>query len=191
MKQTEKLDIILKELYKFKFDGKYYAINEILSKADCDVTRDEGFALAKRLDNEGLIKMLATKDDVFGSITSYGAEYCEIDSHTYAGSAVITNNYEIKIENSPGASIVSQSKNVTINTQVNDIAGILTKILTIIDKDDSIDLDKREIINECAMEIQNNLNVGKVPNFGLKTFLGLVGDISSVSSLALTLGQMI
>ncbi len=191
MKQTEKLDVILKRLYEFKFDGNRYDIKEIFAKLGCDVTRDEGFALAKRLDNEGLIKMIATKEAVFGSITSYGAEYCEVDSYTYAGSAVITNNYEIRIENSPGANIINQSKNVTINTQVNDIAGILTKILTIIDKDDSVDLDKKVVINECAKEIQNNLEAGLVPKFGLKNLLGLVGDISSVSSLALALGQMI
>jgi uncharacterized protein YehS (DUF1456 family) len=163
MTQKEKLDIILKRLYSFKFDGKYYDIKEILVNNSCDVNREEVFALAKRLDKEGLIKMLVSKDNIMGLITSYGAEYSETDSYTYEGRAVITNNYEIKIENSPGSNIVNKSEKVTINTQENNITDILTKILEIIDKEVSVEEDKKREIHECAKEIQNNLIAGQVP----------------------------
>lgn len=36
MKQSEKLDLILRELYKYRFDGKYYNIGWILTNLNIE-----------------------------------------------------------------------------------------------------------------------------------------------------------
>jgi hypothetical protein len=191
MKQTEKLDLILKSLYNFKFDGRYYSIPQILSEIGIDINQFELLSLCKRLESDGLIKLIAGLNDIKGTITTYGVQYCEGDSYTYEGSAIINNNYHISIENSPGANIINQSQNVNINTQINNISELIDKILKTIEKDDSIDLSKKKDINECAAEVKNNLKTGQIPKFGIRNLISLIGDISSVSSLILTLSQMV
>jgi len=190
MKQTEKLDLILKHLYEFKFDGKYYSINAILENAGCRVSFDEALALAKRLSNAGYINIMQVKYNVSATITSEGAEYCEKDSYTYGGSAVIYNRYEMRIENSPGANLINQSSNITIDSRVNAIDDVLKKILSALDEDESIETLKKEDIKELIVEIRNNLNTGKVPKFGIQSLIALIGDISSMSGLVLTLKSM-
>jgi len=191
MKQTEKLDILLKCLYEFKYDGQYHSIQTVLSKEGIEVNREEAYSLCSRLDSEGLIEMALTKDDVSAEITSYGIDYCEGDSFTYSGSAIINNNYQITIKNSPGANIVNQSSDVTIHTQINNINEVLEKILIAIEKDKTIDNNKKIEITECTKEIKNSLEFGQIPKFGIKSLFGLIGDISSITSLVLTLKQII
>jgi hypothetical protein len=191
MKQTEKLDILLRCLYKFKHDGQYHSIQTILSEEGIEVNREEAYSLCKRLDSEGMIEMVSTKDDVSAEITSYGIEYCEGDSFTYSGSAIINNNYQITVTNSPGSNIVNQSSNVKINTQINNISELLDKILAAIENDKTIDSKKKLELSELTNEIKNNLKLGQIPKFGLKSFISLIGDISSISDLVFNLRQMI
>ena len=48
MNQQQKLDLILRELYKNKFDGTYHSILAILTiKADLDTTSEEASARQK------------------------------------------------------------------------------------------------------------------------------------------------
>jgi len=97
IKQSEKLDIILKELYAYKYDSKYYSLKDILNQYNISVSFDEIFALGKRLEQEGYIKFLGGHDDVMGSITAEGVTYVEDDSYTFSGKSIITNNYNISI----------------------------------------------------------------------------------------------
>ena len=191
MKQTEKFDLILKKLYEFGFDGKYHSIVEILSDSSVQVTKGEVYALIERLDSEGLVKMISTKDSIDAIITSYGVQYCEDDSFTHRGIALINNNYDIKIENSPGANIVNRSTNVNITNQINEVRNILGKIRQAIDEDIAVsDNTKAEII-ECILEIDNNLKAGQVPKFGIRNLIELAGDISSIAGLVITLIQLL
>lgn len=52
MKQSEKLDLILKFLYEKKFDRKYYEISKALSEYGINVKSDEEYALGKRLEQD-------------------------------------------------------------------------------------------------------------------------------------------
>ncbi len=95
MKLTEKLDLILLELYKTKYDGKYYPIIEICQKAnipyDSIIEINE---MGRRLQNDGYIKSILYLDGCSAYITPYGIEYCEKDSYNNTGNAIITNNYK-------------------------------------------------------------------------------------------------
>ncbi len=52
MKQSEKLDLILRFLYKKKFDDFYYDLTTILLDYGIEVNSGEGFALGKRLEHD-------------------------------------------------------------------------------------------------------------------------------------------
>lgn len=189
MKQTEKLDLLLKGLYEFRFDEKYYDIEEILSNVGVPINNAEARLLGRRLEQEGLIKYLPTQDAARATLTSEGAEYAESDSYTYQGQAVINNNYNITITNSPGSNVVSNSQNVNISTQIHTLTSLIDQIISLVEKDDSISLNRKEDIRSFALEISNNLKSGHVPKFGITNFLSVISDISSVASLALAIGQ--
>jgi hypothetical protein len=191
MKQTEKLDLILKKLYECKFDGKNHSIQEILKAAGIIVNRDEVYELGKYLDSRGLIEMTSTKESITAEITSDGVEYCEEDSFSLSGHSIVTNNYNIKIANSPGANIVNLSSNVTITNQITEISNILEKFKKTIDEDVTVSEGTKNDIKECLLEIDNNLKAGQVPKFGIRKLIELAGDISSIASFVISLIQLI
>ncbi len=81
MKQSEKLDLILKELYKHKYDGKYHSIADafLLRKIPINIYV-ELRSLTQRLKDDGFIKVVFQRDDCFGELTTSGIEYCEKNS---------------------------------------------------------------------------------------------------------------
>jgi DNA-binding PadR family transcriptional regulator len=76
MKIKDKKLNLLKALYSKRFDGKYYDVETIISNFG-QTSRSESYNVAKSLNDEGLIKMLATKDGTHAEITSNGVEYIE------------------------------------------------------------------------------------------------------------------
>lgn len=145
MKQTEKLDLLLKGLYE---EGKddYRSLIIIISKFNIQVeTIDELRRLAKRLENDGLIgKPIFTRSDISARLTSYGIDYCEGDSYSYSGSAIINNTYNINVENSNDTTIVSQSENIEIHISKNEIESELNKIISSIFSDTNIPQNIRQ-----------------------------------------------
>ncbi|WP_276366172.1 hypothetical protein [Chryseolinea sp. H1M3-3] len=71
----EKRIAILKGLYERKFDGKIYDLRPFLPTA----TLTELYQIAKALENDGLIKMVASKDSVHGEITLSGVEVIDAE----------------------------------------------------------------------------------------------------------------
>lgn len=140
MKQVEILDLLLKGLYE---EGKdvYCSFGMIIKKFDIQIqTNIELRRLAKRLVDDGLIgKPIFMRDDISARLTSYGIDYCEGDSYTYNGSAIIHNNYNIRIENSSDTTIVNQSDNVKLELSnsdfKNELSGIIEQIENEIPKD--------------------------------------------------------
>ena len=84
MKIKDKKLILLKSLYTKRFDGKYYDVETILGGLG-QTSRDESYSIAKSLSDEGLIKIVATKDSTHAEITSSGVERVEyLDIESYA-----------------------------------------------------------------------------------------------------------
>jgi len=69
------------------------------------------------------------RTDVSAKLSSHGIDYCEGDSYTYSGSAIINNNYHISVENSNATTIVSQSENIKLNISPSEIKRDLTEII--------------------------------------------------------------
>jgi hypothetical protein len=96
MKQSEKLDLILKELYKHKNNGGYYSLNEIFIELGIpiNIAGQELVNLGNRLKNDGYVDVLRFEiNDCIAQITTYGIEYVEEDSYSNSGTSIINNTY--------------------------------------------------------------------------------------------------
>lgn len=190
MKQSEKLDLILRELYKNKNDGRYYSIGFICD--NLNIPLDSGIELnniAHRLENDGFIKTMFTRGDCSATLTSHGIEYCEENSYSYSGHSIVTNNYSISIVNSPNSNIVNQSQNVTISQTTEQANDAIEKIRETINSDLSIDKNMATEILDCLNEIQESIKTNKKPKFAIKSLLDIAGGISSIASWLTVLGQ--
>ena len=78
MNFKEKKVKILKALYACRFDGKYHDILNILNNGEGS-NYTEVYQLAKSLQDEGFIKMVASKSSVNAEIISGGIEFIEED----------------------------------------------------------------------------------------------------------------
>lgn len=76
MKLKEKKLNLLKVLYSHRFDGRSYDVLAILKEFG-PTNRDEAYSITKALQDEGLVKMIATKDGTDAEIVSYGVEFIE------------------------------------------------------------------------------------------------------------------
>lgn len=190
MKQSEKLDLILRELYKYKNNGKYYYIGQICQSLDIPIDSVlEINKLSHRLKDDGFINAMFTHNDCSAELTSYGIEYCEEDSYSYSGYSVITNNYSISIANSPNANIVSQSSNITITQNTGEANIAIEKIREAVSTDSSMERTKAEEILECLNEIQDCMRSNQKPKYAIKSLIDIAGGISSISAWILVLGQ--
>ena len=188
MKQSEKLDLILRELYKYKNESRFYSFKEIFETINISFDSvNELVRLGERLEANGFINAIITNGDCSGKLTSYGIEYCEEDSYSYSGHSVVTNNYSIF--NSPNANIVSQSSIVTINQNVSNVNESIEKIREAVMADATIDRDKAGEILDCLNEIQEAIKNNQKPKFAIKSLLDIAGGISSIASWITTLGQ--
>ena len=191
MKQVEKLDILLQELYKERTNNQYVDPDDIYKSLKIDISYNEQTLILERLKELGLIKTFSTKDGQGAKITSAGIEYCEKNSFSEQGSPVITNNYKYSISHSPNSNIVSHSTGVNIGSDIHEINNLLNNILTELSKANEVDNSKEEEIKECIEEIKNNLENNNIPKFGIRALISLLSDISSVGSLAASLANFI
>ncbi|MBS1951245.1 MAG: hypothetical protein OJF59_003259 [Cytophagales bacterium] len=111
MKQSEKLDIILRYLYERRNDRREFSIAEILKESNVTADEAEIGRLANQLRTDKLIELNVLSQKLKkAKITSKGVTYCEEDSHAKKGESIV-NHYHIV--NSPQSNIVVQSSQVT------------------------------------------------------------------------------
>lgn len=189
MKQSEKLDLILKGLYEFKDTGKHYSIVAICNEMNIPLAVDEWNRLAHRLENDGYVKTIFFHNDCSLQLTTHGIDYCEEDSYTYSGNAIMNNQYNISVINSPNSNIVNQSSNVTITQNINEANQAIEKIRETISIDSTIEKFKSAEILECLNEIQECLKNNQKPKFAIKSLIDIAGGIASIASWVTTLGQ--
>ncbi len=190
MKQSEKLDLILKFLYEKKFDGFYYDLPSILLDHGIAVNFDEGFALGKRLEKDRFVKALGTRSGMSVCLTTNGVDHIENDSYTYRGHSIITNHYNISVNDSTNTSIVQDSPNTTISQSANQVDDIISKILNEL-KRGEVNESQLNDINECLKEIRNAIKNNSTPKFAFRSLLTMTSEFSSISSLILSLGQIV
>lgn len=190
MKQSEKLDLILKSLYEKRFDGKYYEISKVLSEYGININSEEEYALGKRLEQDRLVKLEDVEERVAACLTTHGVDYIENDSYTYRGHSVITNNYNISVSGSTNTNIVQSSSNVSISQTANELDEIINKIVAKLDSE-TIEPQKLNDILDCLNEIKESVRNDIKPKFAFRSLLTMTSEISSIGSLILALGQII
>jgi hypothetical protein len=72
----QKKEIVLKALYKYKFDGRYYEIVDILKEFE-PIRIEEASSIGRSLDSNGYIKFSGSKQDASAKITAEGVDYVE------------------------------------------------------------------------------------------------------------------
>jgi hypothetical protein len=190
MKQSEKLDIILRYLYERRNDRREFSIAEILKESNVEADDNEIGRLANQLKVDKLIELNVLSQKLKkAKITSKGITYCEEDSHAKKGESIV-NHYHIV--NSPQSNIVVQSSQVTINQQQHDKATELIKEMReAIGQDQAVDLLLKREILECLTEIEAGVAAQRAPKFAIKGLLGIAANIASISKLALDLSHVV
>jgi len=192
MKQSEKLDLILKGLYDYKDTGKYHSLIGVCNAINIPLALEEWNRLAHRLKDDGYVRTIFNYDDCMLQLTTYGIDYCEQDSYTYSGNAIITNTYNINVENSSNINIVSQSTDVKITLETkNEADKKIELLLKKLSELTEIDNDLKTDIFDCVKDIQNKLRQNeKVPKYSLKGLIDLTSKVASLSSLGVGIAQL-
>lgn len=193
MKQSEKLDLILKGLYKYKKKDSYPTIENICKEQNIPTDSDNEIRmLAHRLNGDNLIDARFTKSDTLVSLTSHGIEYCEENSYSIKGKAIIENMYNVTISNSPNTNIVSNSTNTSIQIKnSSEIKNKITEIHKSIEKNNEISIQEKENLFNCLEEIKTSIEIGKKPKFSFKQLTELGSNVAGISSLLIDLGKLI
>ncbi|HZI25544.1 MAG TPA: hypothetical protein VFD46_10715 [Chryseolinea sp.] len=189
MKQSEKLDVILRYLYDRKDDNKEYSIADVLAGSGIETNPTEIARLAEHLERDKYVKLnnLSSKLKK-AKITSKGITYAEGDSYSHKGNNII-NHYNVV--NSPQTNIVVNSNQVSIDqTQYESATEIIKQIRDTITQDESVAVAVRTEILECLTEIESGIENKKTPKFAIKSLLGIGSDIASISGFILNLAQL-
>lgn len=188
MKHKEKLDVVLRGLYRYRFDGKYYPILQILEEQGLTYDINEPRHIAKRLNEDGYVKMVATKDRTSVCITSKGVEYCEQDSYALPGNSIV-NIYNIDSTNS-NLNIGSGNQQITeqFHNQLDDIKEIKKELTYLKEVDKALIKE----ISECLDEIEEKIkHEKKVSSVLLKGLLSITADLTTLFPLVEKLSNRI
>ncbi len=127
-------------------------------------------------------------------ITKYGVNYLRSlhkpQRKPNTPFTINANQSTVQIQHATSNSnIVSESQNVNIKNG-EQIQKILDEIKEQIQKDNTVSQAKISEILECVKEIEQGIKNGTQPKFALKSLFGIIGDISSVAGLGLSLRQL-
>jgi hypothetical protein len=174
MKQSEKLDLILRGIYERRKD-RFIEVHKILPVIGVEAEAEELIRLLGRLHEDGMVRVISSYDVV--EITTHGIDYCEEDSYTYRGQPLISNNYNIAIN---GSSVVQNSQNVT-NTINADVKGIISELRTAIESIRAVEPIKSADITDCLNEVESVVNDGKSPKYSFPSLLSIASDLATVA----------
>lgn len=104
-----------------------------------------------------------------------------------------SDSININVADSSNVNIVSGSSNVSISQKVKeDINNKIDQLLSELSKESNVNEEMKEELAECASDIRDKVNSDKkVPKFTIKSLLNLTSQISSLSSLGLSIAQLI
>jgi hypothetical protein len=186
MKESEKLDLILKGLYENKHDGKNHPMKGILQSYGIEVNWTEIMSLAELLKEDNLIDYISDIADALGRITTKGITYVEGDSYTYIGKPIINNHYTFVTT----SNLVDLSQDIDISQDNSSADELTSNIRQFAQQDPSIEAGLLRDILECLDEIEENLKAGRKSKYSIKSLLNIAGDIPSISSLITSLVQI-
>ncbi len=186
MKESEKLDIILRGLYEYRSSDYYNTPHYFLP----DLTMQDEIRLARWLLNEEMVQGTITQDGARLSITSIGVMYCEGNSMSHPGSPVTLITYVQNI-NSPGSTMQVGIQGQVLYPNITEVQKQIDEIRTQLGALTGISTSIVSEIGECLDEIAAKVEDRKpVPEFFWK-WLGRAADGTSLAGAAELLRQII
>lgn len=166
MKQAEKLDALLLQLYHHKYDGRWYSINQLFADKGITITNDvELLVTATRLVSDGLINARTTDNDISAMITGDGITFCETSSFSVPGVSLSNLSFE----------------------NINDKIVILRSYILLSDIDENLKDDLKQGLSELSIIV----TAGKKPLFCLAQLLSVTIPYPIIHKELLQLRELI
>ena len=189
MKQVEKLDRILRYLYERRFDGKMYLLQNIVAEISLPVEgKNEIIMLGKRLKDDHVVDAIPLSlGRLHMKINTYGVDYCEERSYESASQPLV--HTTINITNSQHVALNSNSAGATASS--NGKGSILAdRIMEEGQKDASLTPEDQRALKELLEEYKTCIAQGASPKVQVDALISRFGNLASIGSLILSLGQM-
>lgn len=185
MKQSEKLDIVLRELYNRRDDMHYHDAREILVEKGIDVSDMEIMRIGDRLTSDGLVENIHAVGHAILYIKSRGVEYCEENSYSSIGRSLLTMDYSINITNASGVNVISHSPNASIDVGASDeLIASLIQLRSAIEVDQGITEDQRKELLESMAEAEESHSKGTKAKGAMRHILEATKNIATIAPLA-------
>jgi hypothetical protein len=188
MKQSEKLDIILRGLYERRDGRQWDDAQEILKEKGIEVSDMELDRLKERLTSDRLVEDLGAVGHALLKITSRGVEYCEEDSYSYRGRSLLSIDQSVNISGSEHINVIANSTNSSIQTgDTEALSKALASLQTEIEGNQELSSQQREDMMESLVEAKDHYSKGMKPKGAIKHILEVGKSIAAIASLATTI----
>jgi len=186
MKESEKIDIVLRGLYELRGLGKNASPCDFLP----ELTFEDEIRISRWLLDQGLAKGDITTDGCHLKIISDGVMYCEEDSQSHPGSPVLAFTFVQNID-SPGSKIQVGVHGQVIYSNTDEILRHIAELKTQITTQETINENMFSEVGSYLDEIAMKVKERKpVPDFFWK-WLGRMDDLTSIASKLESLHRMI
>lgn len=194
MKQSEKLDLVLKWLYARRHERHNTLLKRIMEELNIYESREDEDRIATRLHSDGLARAERMAAGTLLTITSEGVEYCEESSYSKPGFSLTTFNigtvHSSNFLNNTG-SISGSTINQSLK-QDNAVGEIISKIKQALPTEASLSsTEKEEILNRLD-EIEEKLSAQKqVRKHNITDLLSVAANSAQVMGFVIQLGQVL
>jgi len=153
-------------------------ITQVLVDGNIEFEMEEPRILAKRLNQDGLIKASFTKDGAFVKLTSRGIEYCEQESYSTPNTPVIN---LFSISNSTNTSIQIGNYNSVLYNDKEQIDEKIEELRNQIEENTDLTEAMVREIGECLDELDEKISNNKsIPKLLLTGLLSTTADIGTI-----------
>lgn len=192
MKQSEKLDYILKTLYKVRHQEGFSRLKEIIRASNISTSStDEIDTLTDRLIADKFIDAHLFEDgDGLIKLTSQGIDYVEGDSYTSKGVPINHVFYNTTISNSTGISVVNDSHDVNVNISNNSkLNNKLDELISAINSNTEASKIQQIEMIECIYEIKSSISQDRTSKYAFQSLLNIASNFAGIGSLVLEIGK--
>ncbi|KKX47493.1 hypothetical protein L950_0226210 [Sphingobacterium sp. IITKGP-BTPF85] len=192
MKQSEKLDLILKTLYKVRHQESFSRLNEIVRASNISTSSaNEIDTLTDRLIADKFIDAHLFEDgDGLIKLTSLGIDYVEGDSYTSKGVPISHVFYNTNISNSTGISVVTDSQDVNVNiTSNSEVNNKLDELIRAINSNTEVSKNQQIEMIQCIDEIKSSISQDRTSKYAFQSLLNIASNFAGIGSLVLEIGK--
>jgi hypothetical protein len=192
MKQSQKLDIILRKLHEYRHERRTIMLIPLLQELNIYEGEEEANRLAKRLNDEGYAKITRIAAGTLLEISTYGIDYCEEDSFSKPGISLLSNSYHISGSNNTSIIIDSSHVNVQqLNNHKQEAYDLINDITKGLNEVSEISPTQKQDISENLQDIKEKIDQNKLPKrYQLDTLIKALGGLEKLTDYGVKLAQL-